>query len=279
MSRTGRVPLSRLIYICCMPDSTRSPLADSNANRHVLDRRFTQELEQLQRLFTHGTEAVKAQDLDVATATFDRLYHCIQRGVLSTCLAMRSYTYQKQGINKAALKSSRALTQRSVHDPDGYLLAANQLLLQDDRSGAMRMLTTGIERVARDHPRHQSLVRLGQQLQQEIEQRNQTLLWLLPAEILDDILIHLYLEDLVTVASTCKPWYKTIYEWPGTWHSFTLSHKDTAYNSSFRKLLAKAPKQHIRHLTLYHDVMEIQTMRMYETIAGYGWNNLQCLCK
>ncbi|CDH54402.1 predicted protein [Lichtheimia corymbifera JMRC:FSU:9682] len=260
-----------------MAQSTRSPLADADAYAHVLDRSFIQELDQLKQLFTHGTEAVKAQDLEVAASTFDRLQHCIQHGVLSTCLAMRSYTYQKRGVNNVALKLSQALTLRNVRDPDGYLLAANQLLLQDNRSGAMRMLTTGIKRVPSDHPRHQSLVRLGQQLQQEIEQRNQTLLWLLPAEILDGILIHLFLEDLVILASTCKSWYKTVYEWPGTWRCFTVSHKDTAYKSSFRKLLAKAPKQHIRHLTLYQDMMETPTMLMYETIAGYRWNNIQSL--
>lgn len=262
-----------------MAQSTRSPLADADAYAHVLDRSFIQELDQLKQLFTHGTEAVKAQDLEVAASTFDRLQHCIQHGVLSTCLAMRSYTYQKRGVNNVALKLSQALTLRNVRDPDGYLLAANQLLLQDNRSGAMRMLTTGIKRVPPDHPRHQSLVQLGQQLQQEIEQRNQTLLWLLPAEILDGILIHLYLEDLVILASTCKSWYKTVYEWPGTWRCFTVSHKDTAYKSSFRKLLAKAPKQHIRHLTLYQDMMETPTMLMYETIAGYRWNNIQTLSK
>lgn len=57
-----------------MPDSTRSPLADAGANAHVMDRSFMQELEQLKQLFTNGTEAVKEQELDVAAATFDRIY-------------------------------------------------------------------------------------------------------------------------------------------------------------------------------------------------------------
>ncbi|KAI9311554.1 hypothetical protein BX666DRAFT_2031992 [Dichotomocladium elegans] len=248
------------------------PVGHTDANFHIIHQEIRDYCLFVQETFSLGKVALWNNKLDEAIHAFSDIFCTIESSILSTCLLLRSYAYQRQMKYDYALEDAQKAIKYQPLDPDGYLVAGNLLLLQNDLTGALDIYSDGIHNTLDGNDGYEKLVKMRIQVSREVERRNAALMRMLPHEIMYRTLVKLSFPDLVRFASTCKYWRKTLFRWPGMWRELSLDSQMTSF--AMRTLVMRAPAQYVRSV-----ILDIEDRHLLDEICALivqrKWNKIE----
>ena len=170
----------------------------------------------LKHLVDNAKRAFSQSEYHRAIQIYDCLIDQIQRQLMSKIYLFRATAYKLLGdCEQASQDAYRAIFADPTY-ADGYVCAGH-LKHKTDLAEAATLYQTGIDSVSKSNDRHVQLVKLKQQVVDEISDRNTAIMRILPYDLMCHIMEKLSIADRLACAATCKDWHAYMFDSPAMW--------------------------------------------------------------
>lgn len=132
-------------------------------------------------------------------------------------LLYRSCAMEKLGGLAVAIEDAKEAIRLSPHMALGYFQLANLLWKQGDTRKTLLVFHKAMKDIPSDDSLYKQLESSKHHFEEQLNKSVSISLPKLPYEVVDQILSHLCLPELLRCRLVCKAWNETISKWPKLW--------------------------------------------------------------